>query len=147
MVNEGVLKKAATSFQFDLETLLFISNSTNEVYRFTKNNKPHILRLSQRPSAFIGKIKAEVEWVYYLANNGVHVSLPIKSYDGQLAVIYYDADKCAIATAFEMATGRFFEKDQPHMWGTAIFNKWGETMGKMHRLSESYDATGIKRDE
>ncbi|MDT3426002.1 Ser/Thr protein kinase RdoA (MazF antagonist) [Paenibacillus forsythiae] len=147
MASEAVLKRASEAFQFDWRTLILISSSTNEVYRFTRNNQPYILRLSQRPSAYLEKIKAELEWISYLADNGVHVSLPIKSYDGQLTVICNESDQSIIAASFEMAAGRFFEKDQPHMWGTAIFHKWGETMGQMHRLSIVYDAIGVKRDD
>lgn len=38
MVSKDLLAKAAESFGFEVETLVFISNSCNEVYRFTKNN-------------------------------------------------------------------------------------------------------------
>lgn len=148
MVSQELLVRAAESFGFEAETLVFISNSCNEVYRFSKNNQPYILRLSERPPAYADKIKAEVDWVYYLAQNGVHTSLPIQQSDQQLIAFYREGERCFIATAFHMASGRFFDKNNPQLWGPAIFGKWGETMGKMHLLTKSYNPAdvGVKRD-
>ncbi len=38
MANQNLLAKAAKSFGFDPETLVFISKSCNEVHRFTKDD-------------------------------------------------------------------------------------------------------------
>ncbi|MGM0882274.1 MAG: phosphotransferase enzyme family protein [Bacillota bacterium] len=148
MVSQELLAKAAVSFQFDVTTLVFISNSSNEVYRFTKNNRPYILRLSMKPFEYVNKIKAEVDWVYYLAQNGVSVSLPIHTIDHQLTAVYREKEQWVIATAFHMESGQFFDKDNSQMWGSALFEKWGEMMGKIHLLSKVYNAPGIivKRD-
>lgn len=149
MASKELLAKVAGSFGFEVDTLAFISSSCNEVYRFTKNNQPYILRLSEKPSAYVDKIKAEVDWVYYLAQNGVHTSLPIKTTDQQLVAVFREQEQCFIVTAFHMASGRFFDKNNLHLWGPAIFNKWGETMGRMHLLTKSYQAAdvAVKRDE
>lgn len=149
MVSQELLAKAAAAFQFDVATLIFISNSSNEVYRFTKNNRPYILRLSIKPYDYVNKIKAEMDWVYYLAQNGVSVSLPIHTIDQQLTAVYRDKEQWVIATAFHMAPGQFFDKNNSQMWGPALFEKWGEMMGRMHLLSKVYDATeaNVNRDE
>lgn len=148
MVSKDLLAKAAESFGFEVETLVFISNSCNEVYRFTKNDQPFILRLSEKPFEYVEKIKAEVDWVYYLAQNGVQTSLPIRTIDQQLIAVYREQEQCFIATAFHMATGRFFDKNDKHLWGSTIFSNWGETMGRMHLLTKAYAAdVAVKRDD
>ncbi|WP_145322247.1 phosphotransferase enzyme family protein [Paenibacillus xylanexedens] len=143
-----ILLKAADSFEFNVETLVFLSNSTNEVYQFTKGDQLYILRLTQKPHEYMDKIQAEVDWIYYLVKNGVRASLPIKTRDNQLTAIYYDEDNLYIATAFHAATGRFFDKNDDQYWGPKVFSNWGETMGRMHRLSKSYTASEVlvKRD-
>lgn len=149
MANQETLLSAAQSFDFDVNSLAFISNSCNEVYKFSMDNQDYILRLSKKPLEYVEKVKAEVEWVYYLVQNGLRASLPIRTLDHELTAVYKEDDKWIIATAFQMAEGRFFDKDDPHLWGPAIFKKWGETMGRMHHLSKSYHVSEMsaKRDE
>lgn len=147
MVSPEILNKAAASFGFDTSSLVFISNSTNEVFRFAKNDESFILRITEKSHAYVGKIKAEVDWVNYLVQNGVRASLPIRTIDNQLTAVYEEDEKCFIATAFHMAPGRFFDKNDPKLWGTSIFKQWGEIMGKMHMLSKSYIPLETKRDE
>lgn len=149
MVSQDLLKRAAASFQFDVETLVFLSNSCNVVYRFSRNNQPYILRLSEKPFAYSEKIKAEVDWMYYLAKHGVRASLPIKTIDDQLTAVYSEKNKWFIATAFHMAPGVGHDNNNPQLWGPELFNKWGETMGHMHLLTKSYDAADValKRDD
>ncbi|MBT2292815.1 hypothetical protein J7E73_27535 [Paenibacillus albidus] len=112
MVSQELLVKAAESFGFKVETLVFVSNSCNEVYRFYKNNQSYILRLSEEPSAYVEKIKA------------VHTSLPIQASDQQFIAVYKEQEQCFIATAFHMASGQFFDKNNLQLWGPSIFNKW-----------------------
>lgn len=149
MVTSEILSKAAVSFEFDVNTLQFISNSTNEVYRFTKNNESFILRLSEKPFAYAETIKAEVDWVSYLVQNGIRASLPIRTINNQLSAVYEENEKTYVATAFDMAPGRFFDKADPLLWGSSIFRQWGETMGRMHQLSKYYKPSKIvgKRDD
>ncbi|WP_274365746.1 phosphotransferase enzyme family protein [Paenibacillus thermotolerans] len=138
MASPEILSRAALSYGFDVETLSFISNSTNEVYQFTKKDLPYILRLSERPLDYVNNIKAEVQWVRYLAENGVRASLPITTTAGEIIAVFKEGDKWIIATAFEMAQGIFFDTD-PKLWRHSLFNKWGETMGKIHSLTKTYD--------
>ncbi|WP_236575399.1 phosphotransferase enzyme family protein [Paenibacillus sp. USDA918EY] len=133
-----MLSKAAKSFAFDVRTLRLISRSTNEVYRFTKNNESFILRLSEKPLAYAEKIRGELDWLQFLAQNGVRVSLPVKTIDHDIMAVFADDETCFIATVFEMAPGTFFDKNDPLLWGGAVFKQWGETMGKMHRLSRRF---------
>ncbi|WP_179281048.1 phosphotransferase enzyme family protein [Paenibacillus sp. XY044] len=148
MVTPDILSKAAASFDFDVNTLEFISHSANEVYRFTKNNDHYILRLSLKPFAYRDKIHAELEWVHDLVQHGVNASLPILSKDQQLTAVYEEEGQCYIAAVFRMALGKFFDKGHPHLWGTAVYQAWGETMGKMHLHSKSYKplVKGRQRD-
>jgi len=148
MASQEILSKAASSFGFDVESLAFISNSTNEVYRFTKNELPYILRLSEKPSDYVNNIKAEVHWVRYLCENGIQASLPITTTDGQLTAVYSENKKWVIVTAFQMAQGILFD-GQPQIWGPTLFRQWGELMGKIHCLTKTYnpDDSSLKRTE
>ncbi|MBP3966529.1 S1 family peptidase [Paenibacillus lignilyticus] len=98
MASPEILNKAAVSFAFERNSFEFISNSTNKVFRFTKNDEVLFLRITEKSHAYINKIKAEVDWISYLVNNGVHASLPIKTLDNELTAVYEENGKCFIAT-------------------------------------------------
>ena len=69
MVSDVLLDFAAKNYSFGKETLHFISYSTNQIYMFKKDGKSYILRFSQRPADKINETRAEMEWLYYLAEN------------------------------------------------------------------------------
>ncbi|MHA7965047.1 phosphotransferase enzyme family protein [Paenibacillus sp. CAU 1782] len=137
MVNQRLLKQAAKAFGFDAGTLAFISNTSNEVYRFSKNERSYILRLSQKPLPYKDCIQAEIHWIRYLVAKGVRASLPITTEDGQLTAVLNEDEKWYMATAFQMAPGHFFDRE-PEIWGPSFFRKWGEMMGSIHHLTKAY---------
>jgi len=138
MVSDHLLALAAEVYGFDAHTLGFISATSNEVYHFAKDGAAYILRLSRRPIEWLPKVIAEMDWLGYLASNGVSVSLPLKSRSGELATAVKDHDQTYILTAFTMANGRFWDKRDPDRWNAAVFTNWGCVMGEMHRLTKSY---------
>nr|WP_301953185.1 phosphotransferase [Paenibacillus tritici] len=125
--------------------MVCLSSSSNEVYRFVKNNQPHILRMSAKPEVYVEQIQAELDWVCYLARHGVPTSLPIHASDGQLTAVYGQKEHCYIATAFHMAPGCFFDKNNPQLWGHSIFRRWGEIMGRIHLLTKTYSTASAAR--
>lgn len=74
MVSLSILMHFAISYDFHVHTLVFLSNSTNDVYRFTKDNRSYYLRITQKPLEFEEKIKAELDWIQYLVKNGVRAA-------------------------------------------------------------------------
>ena len=138
MVSDNLLTFAADKYNFDKSTLHFISESTNQIYMFKKDNRGYILRFSQRPAEHIHQIRAEMDWLYYLAKNNIGVSLPLKAGNGKLAVSTQDNGENYIITSFEMVNGTFWNKNDPKLWNEKIFFGWGKVMGDMHRLTKDY---------
>ena len=138
MVSDRLLKIASERYGFDTTTLHFISASTNEIYMFTKDSKGYILRFSQRPSEFVHQIKAEMDWLYYLAKKDIGVSLPLYTADNEVTFCAEDDGNNWIITSFEMASGVFWDKNDPARWNDTIFYKWGEIMGDIHRLTKDF---------
>jgi len=138
MVSDKLLDFAAENYCFDKSTLHFISESTNQIYMFSKDNKGYILRFSQRPAENIRHIRAEMDWLYYLSKNNINVSLPLAANNGELAVSARDGGENYIVTSFEMVGGTFWDKNDPDRWNEKIFYNWGKAMGDMHRLTKDY---------
>ena len=138
MVSDNLLTFASENYDFDKSTLHFISESTNQIYMFKKDNRGYILRFSQCPAEHIHQIRAEMDWLYYLSKNNIGVSLPLKASSGELAVSTQDNGESWIITSFEMVGGTFWDKNDPNKWNEKIFFNWGKVMGDMHRLTKNY---------
>ena len=138
MVSDNLLNFAEENYNFDKNTLHFISESTNQIYMFKKDNRGYILRFSQRPVEHIHQIRAEMDWLYYLSKNNIGVSLPLKANNGEFAVSTQDGSENYLITSFEMVSGTFWDKNDPKKWNEKIFFNWGKVMGDMHRLTKDY---------
>ena len=97
-----------------------------------------ISSLSRRPATCIPQTRAELDWLDYLSQRGISVSLPLRSRSGKLAVAVEDAGQSYILAAFTMASGRFWDKNDPSRWNATIFHNWGQVMGDLHRLTKEY---------
>jgi len=135
MVSEKLLDFAMENYGFEKSTLNFISDSTNQIYSFQKNGKPYILRFSERP---IHQVKAEMDWLYYLADNKVGVSLPLHTNNSELVISTKDESKSFVVSAFESLPGKFWDKNNPDLWNDKLFFNWGKIMGDIHRLTKEY---------
>jgi Ser/Thr protein kinase RdoA (MazF antagonist) len=138
MVSDNLLSFASNSYGFDKGTLNFISESTNQIYTFNKGNKRYILRFSQRPSEQIHQVKAEMDWLYYLAKNKIGVSLPLSADNNELVLSTKDEGKPFIISVFEALPGKFWDKNNPDLWNEKIFFNWGKVTGGIHRLTKNY---------
>lgn len=140
MVPDALLTLASERYAFDKATLRFISDSTNQVYGFSRDGKDYILRVSRRPAEAVRQMNAEIDWLYFLAERGVGVSLPLRADGGGLSVFTTDADSGLgfILCAFETAKGRFWDKNSPELWNGRVFYNWGRAVGELHRLTKDY---------
>jgi Ser/Thr protein kinase RdoA (MazF antagonist) len=105
---------------------------------FEKDNKNYILRFSKRPIEQIRYTKAEMDWLYYLAEKNIGVSLPLKTNNNELVISTKENGEDYIITAFEMANGLFWDRNDPKRWNAKIFFNWGKVMGDIHRLTKDF---------
>lgn len=144
MVSESLLTFAASKYGFDKSTLRFISDSTNQIYTFQKNEKWYILRFSQHPPEQINQTKAEIDWLFYLAANKINVSLPLTAINNELVISAEDEENTYIISAYEALHGRFWDKNNPDLWNNKIFYNWGKVMGDIHRHTKKYTSVDIE---
>ena len=138
MVSNNLLEIAAKHYGFDMDTLRFVSDSTNQIYVFNKDDTPYILRFSNRPADKVSEIKAEMDWLYYLASNNIGVSLPLYTAAGDFVISATDNGENYFITSFKTVNGVRWDKNSPEKWNDRIFFNWGKTMGDIHRLTKDY---------
>ena len=141
MVSDNLLEFASKSYGFNKDTLHFVSDSTNQIYFFQKDSKQYVLRFSNRSAEKINETKAEMEWLYYLADNNIGVGLPLKTVNGELVVSTIENGENYIVTSFETVAGEFWDKNNPLKWNEQIFYNWGKIMGDIHSLTKNFKFT------
>jgi len=142
---QEVLETAAHLFGTSKERLSKVDDyegCANLVYWYERTGDPRILRISHRPDRSVERIQAELHFVNYLAENGMRVSSPIPSENGNLFEIIRAADIPFIAVSFHKGRGMRVPDNYYHYReGVPIeeyFLNWGQVLGQMHRLTKAY---------
>ena len=115
------------------------------IYRFTRGDEAFILRLTHTLRRSADLIRGEVDWINYLAANGLTVARAIPSKSGRLVEEIDDGlGDLFLATAFAFAPGR--PPDEVN-WTPALNEAYGRLLGRMHALAKRYEpAYPARRD-
>ncbi|MCM3257838.1 phosphotransferase [Paenibacillus lautus] len=130
--------EGAARFGLSLEEMSFIGGFQNFVYSYTREGCKYILRLT--PSTLRTQIglEAELEWIRYLAENGMSVSEPIPSAQG----IYVERVSGKIidfyATSFRHAPGRKIGYPEC-LNNPMLYEQCGRMTGHLHDLAKRYE--------
>lgn len=148
--SECFLKEAANRFGVSIDSFIKLHDSMKIVkgkrfiekslYEYKRGEKSFLLRLTIPEYVGFELIKGEVDWVNYLADNGVNVPRVIPSENGKLVeVIEVDSSSFA-AIAFEKVEGRKIDFSNADEWNAKLFERYGKIMGKMHALTKRYES-------
>ena len=141
MVSGDLRKLAAVRYGFDADTLRFTAGgreASRQFYSFRKDNQPYILRCTRCHAGQIGQTRAEMDWLRYLAGKGVAVPRPLEADSGDLAVLAEENGETCVFSAYTMAEGRLWDKNDPDLWNESVFHGWGRVMGDLHRETKGY---------
>lgn len=130
-IKEGSLRRVA-----DYE------GCSNLVYEYRADGEPRILRISYRPDRGAEMIRAELDYVEYLARHGVRVARPVSSGADRLVEEISVEGGTLPVVAFERAPGMRvpdngyrYREDAPI---SEYFENWGAMLGRMHALAMDY---------
>jgi Ser/Thr protein kinase RdoA (MazF antagonist) len=88
-------------------------------------------------------VRAELEFVRWLAAGGVPVVRPVKNAAGEFARTLDDEGLAYTLTAFTRAPGKIAAAEN---WTGELFECWGTLMGQLHRLSRDFTYSGAELD-
>ncbi|MDA0243692.1 MAG: phosphotransferase [Chloroflexi bacterium] len=127
--------------------------AANLVYEYEIDKKPLILRVSFTPERTLEQIQAELHFVNYLSENGVNVSKPVPSQNGNLIETIQAAGIPFHIVTFIKGKGmRVPDNEYRYRTDAPIeeyFRNWGKILGQMHALTKKYqpESDVIKRPE
>lgn len=127
--------------------------AANLVYAYEIDKKPLILRVSCTPERTLEQIQAELHFINYLFENGVNVSKPVPSLNGNLIeTVQASGIPFHIVTFIKGKGMRVPDNGYRYRTDAPIeeyFRNWGRILGQMHALTKKYQpkSDAIKRPE
>jgi len=144
LMNQEILNDFLERFGLEREVKK-LGDFENYVFETYRNGHPFILRLTHSSHRSKDEALSELDWMRYLNNEGLSVPEVFPSENGLLAEEILAEDRsefygCLFAKAPGAAVSVRSEK-----FNEELFEKWGETTGRMHHATKSYKPSkGIK---
>ncbi len=134
--NDAILSELAGRFSPVHDRIHTLPAYESLMFAFQRDGDEYILRISHSLRRSPNMIRGEVEWIKHLAAGGAGVARAIPSNRGNLVEAADDGHGDQfLATAFVRAPGRPPSRAD---WSPARFAAYGETLGRIHRLTISY---------
>ncbi len=140
-VAEEAALEAARLWDPGVSQVAHVRSGENETWAADLRGTNSIVRITSEHHRTRDQLEAELDFVEYLAGNGLAVACPLVNQEGQrVAEVPRRAARGerGWAVAFRRLEGRHYEYysadiDRP------LFRLWGETMGRLHSLSTRYE--------
>ena len=123
----------------DVSLLEFIQCSQNYVYKVSDDDGCRIVRICKGRYRSASEVAAELEWIKYLADDGIKACQPILSNEGKLYHACEIEGKSTIVTVFEHAPGVPMDRN---LADEATFEKLGHLTGQMHAIASEHSNNG-----
>ena len=135
LCTDRIQRDAAERFALDPESLTMLDGFENVVLEASKDGRQYILRLSHSTHRNADLVHAELDWLDYLARDGVSVCTPLRSRSGALIETLEAQDGGFVAVVFEKAPGGHVERAK---WTPRMAYNRGKLLGRMHTLTKDY---------
>jgi len=126
-------------YGIDVTGLEFIQCSQNYVYKVCDAIGVKIVRICRGRYRSESEVASELEWVKYLAEQGIKACQPIRSNDGELFHSFEIEGEVNIVTIFEHAQGVAMDRS---LADEATFEKLGYLTGRMHSIASDFEKSG-----
>lgn len=145
LFTDDVLTEAAGKYGVDRAKTKNLGGFENYVFEVYKDGTPYILRLTHSSHRSKSELEGELQWINYLHDNEVNVSLVHESMSGSLVEEIKTGETSFFVCLFDKAPGRMVKVDGD-LFEPALFETWGETVGKLHRVTKGFVLDSGRRD-
>ncbi len=130
------LHEASKLYDFQIDKLEKLGGGyENEMYGHNDAANRIVIRVTPPGHKTEHEVRAEMDWMEYLAENGAPVEQVVRSNRGSaMEIINTDEGKIPIV-CFKWAPGRIVRSSD---FSPALFQTWGKAVGMMHRLTKDY---------
>lgn len=144
LLTEKVLEKVASLYGVTKEELYYVGGFENFIYGFDREGKSYIVRISHSCHRTVDEVKAEIDFLYYLANHAANVSTPFSTVNKELVErIDCPDESYFIICAFTKAEGEVPSRQNAN---DRMFYNYGKTIALFHKLTKDYrESEGIQK--
>lgn len=135
--SDAILAEAMRRFGIAPGDIAELGGFESFIYRFTRDGRPYVLRITHSLRRTPQAIHGEVDWMNYLAAGGASVAGAAAAACGELVEAIDDsAGGHFLATAFHFAPGR---PPWEVGWTAARRENYGRLIGRLHALTKAYE--------
>lgn len=133
--SDTILQEAMRRYGIAHDHIQALDAFESFIYEFARGSQAYILRISHMFRRSEALVLGEVDWINYLAENGVSVAKAIVSESGNLVELIDDQQGGTfLVTAFVKAQGQ-----APwDLWTPTLYEAYGAMIGQIHTLSKAY---------
>jgi len=133
---DEILQELLQRYDADEGSAKELEAAESFIYEYQRDGKPLILRIGHSLRRSEEAIRGEMDWINHLTAGGARVAGAIASSQGEwVEPVSDDQGAFFMGTAFEKAQGDHIDWDA---WSPEFMQHYGETMGRIHRLSREY---------
>lgn len=133
--NDEIFHEIITKYGFAENKVRLLDGFESFIYECERDGREYILRISHtglRRSR--QQLLAEMDYINYMSDHGVPAARAVPSLQGNM-VEAADSNPLFAGALFEKAVGHPPKRE---FWQPVFIQKYGETVGRMHRLTKSY---------
>lgn len=133
---QRLLDQLARCYRIEQSQLHCLTDNPDDgVYGFTLQGQAFVVKAAVSTVRTFATLQSQVDWINFLAAHGAPVSCPIPSPQGVLVEQLSIADTLVSAVCYERMPG---ERPAVPILTAEQWQRWGQTLGKLHTLSMHY---------
>lgn len=132
------VKEACRRFKGSTRSLKLLGGFYQNIYEFERDGELCVLQLTPLAKKDREVVYAELQWVSFLRSSGIPIPKQVLSTRGQSVESIIKLPIPCCVTSFKKATGKPISPQDPAIWNGHFFRRWGQLMGKMHALSQTF---------
>lgn len=145
--NRDLAHMLLANWEFDADRLEYLDRyriSSNAVYPFSSRGSTCFLRFSPVEEKIPGSVRGELDFLSYLRSCGYPTAEVLLSREGQEVVEKETPWGRYVAVAFRGVPGTRLDRIE---CSEALVLGLGQSLGRLHRLSSRYEASGPERPD
>lgn len=137
--HDGIFHEIISKFGLDKNRVKLLDGFESFIHECERDGQEYILRISHTGlRRSMKQLLAEMDYINYMADNGVPAARAVPSPQGNM-IETADSNPLFAGALFEKAKGHPPKRE---FWQPDNIQRYGETVGRMHRLTKSYQAPG-----
>lgn len=140
-IDPTILSDSAKLFDLRISDLRPLGGQEGMALEFNRGGRPYVLKITPKSKGNpeeVRQLEEKLQFISYLAENGVRVARPIPSPAGKWVEVFEDDHKIYLLNSLTKADGKHLDLYNPINGTPKFFQAWGQVTGQMHAAAKTY---------